>query len=112
MDVSVHARCAWIMDFLMQKAKKSEEEAAHFVVEHSGLRTWLNSRSQQNSATDWRVVANWRDRIKSGSCTEEERIAFEATAEMVNLQLDTPRGAEREARKLLRAFKKSILIAD
>jgi hypothetical protein len=105
MDVTAHARYAWVMDFLIEKGNKGENEAAHFVVEYGGLRSWLKHRSQKNSAADLQVVKNWRDRIKGGSCTQEESIAFATTADLVGSQLDTPQDVEHEAKKLLRGIK-------
>ena len=100
-SVSEHASYAWFMNLLMERAGKSEEEAARFVVEHAQLRRRLKG----SRADDWRVVANWRDRIKGGGATEEERIAYDATAELVTHPLNDQRDVEREAEKLLRDIK-------
>ena len=105
MDVAAHARYAWVMNFLMEKGGKGEEEAAKFVVEHGGLRRWLGNRSRANLANLWRVVANWRDWINGGSCTELERTFFDASVEIANFDLQSAKDVEREAKKLLRDLK-------
>jgi hypothetical protein len=99
---SIHARLAAGMNWLMEDGGKKKEEAARFVVEHGGLRRWLQHRGRANS--DWKTVANWRDRIKVAP-SAAERVAWDATYEIIDDRGRTGGDIEAKAKKLLRGIR-------
>jgi hypothetical protein len=97
----IHARLAAVMNWLMEDGGKKKEEAARFVVKHGGLRRWLQNRGRAKS--NWKTVANWRDRIKA-SPSEAERIAWDAAYKIID-DMGRTGDVEAKAKKLLRRYK-------
>jgi hypothetical protein len=107
---ALHGRYAAVMNWLMEEAGKSKEEAAEFVVKYGGIRNLMrDSPRAQKAFHPWNTVANWRDRVIGSydPSRAAEHAGFEAMYEVIRERAfkGADAGVEVGAKNLLRVLK-------